>query len=316
MEGSTAVNEQVALPYLRQSDAVEAVRQAATASKYAASMVSADRLSFARTVRPLWTKIGAVLTFPFGLLFLLVKRTETFTIAVEDSHSGRSLRIHGTISPKLLSQIEGIATSGGSRPGAGAALSPTTGDHQPSGLAPFGASTPFFGDASSAAPVIPGASVIPPPWSAPDGPVSIPMPGPAVRPTDLTRMHPGREPGPSSPATRPARPADLALRLPDGTIVLLDERTFVGRDPQPDAADAGLVHLGDTSLSRTHAVFERDGANLWVTDLGSTNGTLVIDATSGHRRDVVVHQRVPVEPGATVVLGAVPLVVVSQSVPA
>ncbi|MBK6669361.1 MAG: FHA domain-containing protein [Actinobacteria bacterium] len=256
-----------------------------------------------------------MLTFPFGLLFLLVKRTETFTIAVEDSHSGRSLRIHGTISPKLLSQIEGIATSGGSRPGAGAALSPTTGDHQPSGLAPFGASTPFFGDASSAAPVIPGASVIPPPWSAPDGPVSIPMPGPAVRPTDLTRMHPGREPGPSSPATRPARPADLALRLPDGTIVLLDERTFVGRDPsrmRPMPASSISV----IRACRGHAVFERDGANLWVTDLGSTNGTLVIDATSGHRRDVVVHQRVPVEPGATVVLGAVPLVVVSQSVPA
>ncbi len=49
----------------------------------------------------------------------------------------------------------------------------------------------------------------------------------------------------------------------------------VGRGPDAD------IHIDDTFASTRHALLERRGGELWITDLGSTNGTLVDGETLG-----------------------------------
>lgn len=79
----------------------------------------------------------------------------------------------------------------------------------------------------------------------------------------------GEEPTPA-----PAAPVDagtgLAIRLPDGTEVLLEgKRLVAGR-----LADNPIT-IDHTTVSRAHAAFVRRGDEWWVLDLGSTNGTRV-----------------------------------------
>ena len=65
---------------------------------------------------------------------------------------------------------------------------------------------------------------------------------------------------------RVATGADIgqSLRVPNGT-----ERLFIGKSPLSD------LRLGDVRVSRRHAALEATGCRLHVTDLGSTNGTLI-----------------------------------------
>jgi phosphoserine phosphatase RsbU/P len=74
-------------------------------------------------------------------------------------------------------------------------------------------------------------------------------------------------------AEQKAGPAWLSIHTPDGKVasVTLDrDRYGLGR-----AESNELCYRGVTGLSREHAVFEREGADWMVHDLGSTNGTLV-----------------------------------------
>ncbi len=76
-----------------------------------------------------------------------------------------------------------------------------------------------------------------------------------------------------SPAEQKAGPAGLSIHTPDGrvaSITLERDRYRLGR-----AESNELYYRGVTGLSREHAVFEREGADWMVHDLGSTNGTLV-----------------------------------------
>ena len=66
-------------------------------------------------------------------------------------------------------------------------------------------------------------------------------------------------------------PAYLEVILGDRTeVVPLDgDRLSIGREPGNDVA------ISDATMSRRHAVFARLAAGWSVTDVGSTNGTLV-----------------------------------------
>lgn len=71
---------------------------------------------------------------------------------------------------------------------------------------------------------------------------------------------------------RPTGQTALLVHGPEGVRVAPlaeGQRLVVGRDPS-----AGLF-IDDASLSRRHARFSREGADVWVEDLGSTNGTLL-----------------------------------------
>jgi pSer/pThr/pTyr-binding forkhead associated (FHA) protein len=53
----------------------------------------------------------------------------------------------------------------------------------------------------------------------------------------------------------------------DGRLPLVDNRLVVGRGEQAD------VRLADDSVSRRHALLWREGGVVWISDLGSANGT-------------------------------------------
>ena len=79
------------------------------------------------------------------------------------------------------------------------------------------------------------------------------------------------------------------------TYVLGDGSTLAGRAEDVD------IFLGDVTVSRHHARFQIDGGNLYVQDLGSTNGTYV---------NMERAERAVLAPGDEVIIGKFHLVVV------
>jgi S1-C subfamily serine protease/pSer/pThr/pTyr-binding forkhead associated (FHA) protein len=72
----------------------------------------------------------------------------------------------------------------------------------------------------------------------------------------------------------------LRLRLPNGQELALAKQMLVGRGEDCD------VLLSDPSVSSRHALLEFDGDKLFVTDLGSTNGTFVANQPVTMRLEV------------------------------
>lgn len=88
---------------------------------------------------------------------------------------------------------------------------------------------------------------------------------------------------PRPPARGPRRDADptpsVILELDTGEKHELSASALVGRAPERRDGDTHLLlawpDLGRT-LSKTHALIEWSGSVLWVTDLNSTNGTVIV----------------------------------------
>lgn len=97
----------------------------------------------------------------------------------------------------------------------------------------------------------------------------------------------------------------------DGTAYALHLSNVFGRKPAPkDSPEkAQLVSLSDKErvLSRTHALLEVDGDTLYVTDLGSTNGTDVLDADDTLLLECEPQVRVAVPSGGSLSLGGRPV---------
>ncbi|MFT3852181.1 MAG: FHA domain-containing protein [Ilumatobacteraceae bacterium] len=118
----------------------------------------------------------------------------------------------------------------------------------------------------------PRLSPLPPPIAPPGSPA-----------TGSSWGHPPSEP--AAPAavdatTMPRRvPSAGALRLTfdDGSTVVVDRTTYLGRDPTSNDDHAMHHRVMDDSLSmsKTHARLRCDGAQWWLDDLGSVNGTTV-----------------------------------------
>ena len=103
----------------------------------------------------------------------------------------------------------------------------------------------------------------------------------------LPRVRPGRlpDPRPDLLPDRPANPVDAAAvdALPVGHALLVVQRgpgsgnrflldtdkVTAGRHPDSE------IFLDDVTVSRRHAVFDRDGSTFTVSDVGSLNGTYV-----------------------------------------
>ncbi|UZN02298.1 FHA domain-containing protein [Cellulomonas sp. S1-8] len=89
------------------------------------------------------------------------------------------------------------------------------------------------------------------------------------------------------------RTGTLALHFDTGERVRVVGRGLVGRGPRAEDGEDILhvVVLSDAarSLSRVHVEFGPQGATtaqdaaIWVTDRGSTNGTVVVDPTGAAR---------------------------------
>lgn len=91
---------------------------------------------------------------------------------------------------------------------------------------------------------------------------------------------------------------DSGQRLPVASALVL------GRNPSaPADAPAEVYQWPDLSrsLSKSHARLEWDGRLVWVTDLGSTNGTFL--RAGGVSQPFLPFQRTPIPPEATLELG-------------
>ncbi|MGO3146149.1 MAG: FHA domain-containing protein [Leucobacter sp.] len=78
----------------------------------------------------------------------------------------------------------------------------------------------------------------------------------------------------------------------------------LGRRPEPSEADDQLciVTDPDSSVSKTHLRLECRGESVWLTDLGSTNGSAMLDET-GESSPLTAGARVRLEDGSRVKLG-------------
>lgn len=119
-----------------------------------------------------------------------------------------------------------------------------------------------------------------------------------------------RGPVPEQEPVEISRPALGILRLASGEVITVDRDIVLGRSPREIPGHQGdrphLARIVDPQheVSGQHALIS---VNYWlvsVTDLGSTNGTVVIDAT-GVTTTLIPDTPVVIEPGSTVVLGEV-----------
>ncbi|MGO4300055.1 FHA domain-containing protein [Leifsonia sp. RAF41] len=117
---------------------------------------------------------------------------------------------------------------------------------------------------------------------------------PATRDTPSTDSAPPAVPADDGfPETAPVvvlpRQAAFAARIPSGDTVALDAPLLVGRRPTPQRVDGGVaprlvtVVSPTQEVSSTHARIEQSGDAVVVTDLRSTNGT-VVTGPGGARR--------------------------------
>jgi len=108
------------------------------------------------------------------------------------------------------------------------------------------------------------------------------------------------------PVTVP-RPVLGVLRLSTGDVVALDRGVVLGREPQDGATQAGdrshvvKVPSATGDVSRTHLTVQLDGWHVLVTDLRSTNGTL-ITAPGQPPQQLRANEPTPIQPGTLVTL--------------
>lgn len=198
-----------------------------------------NRFRLARTYRPGWAVALAIVTslcVGLGLLFLLVKRTESADVVIVEDRMGVQLRIIGNLAPAVLDRLEGAVTS--------------TPDQRRGGQ-------PFVEAPRSDS--MPEAPSVPP---APLGAFAVAVPTPA--------------PAPVSPASpRPLARLAFALSdgrrvaIANGGVIGRNPR------PDLAGPGASLVPVDDPSLSKSHLTFGPADGGVWVVDLHSTNGTSV-----------------------------------------
>ena len=94
------------------------------------------------------------------------------------------------------------------------------------------------------------------------------------------------------------------FELSDGQLILVDDVSVVGRSPSPPAShpSALLVTVDDRTVSKSHAAFGRTGGTLWVEDLHSRNGLVVI-RQNGTRETARPGETTPLAVGDSVRLG-------------
>ncbi|MDR2620937.1 MAG: FHA domain-containing protein [Propionibacteriaceae bacterium] len=143
----------------------------------------------------------------------------------------------------------------------------------------------------------PPPTVTPAPVLSPAAPVS------AVAPAAVVRT-PAAPVAPAAPGA-PASVATAQLAFSDGRVLPLSESVVVGRAPQVAPGDRAVpikVYSPNRDVSRTHLRIDPQGAEWLVSDLNSTNGTLV--RRPGEATIIATEEApVPVGFGALVALG-------------
>jgi uncharacterized RDD family membrane protein YckC len=162
-------------------------------------------------------------------------------------------------------------------------------------LAPSGVE----GGAAVLAPAAPGATEPP---AVAEGPVGPEGPGVSETPTQTTASPAAT--GVEPPVEGPA--AHWVAELDDGREVAVQGLVLLGRNPQPRPGEEGaeLIKLADQSrtVSKSHLALGVDERGMFVTDRGSTNGS-VVTSVNGTRTRCAPGEVVPVSAGSVVSMG-------------
>lgn len=277
----------------------EALVRSAQGAGYAVAAAGQNRFRMAKTTRPRWATILAIVLLPLaglGLLLLLIRSTASLDATVQEHHKGVRVRVTGTgvaqfadlLRPALVAQ-----------------------DRRHMSEASFAPGSSFGADTTAAAPALPLAPIS-----------ALPFDGMASGSTELLQMTlpaSGARPVASAPIDAPtntrgagqAQVASAVLVTTDGSQVPLASVTVIGRDPSDDGTYGVATKwaVAEPSLSKTHAYIGPSGAGAWVVDQHSTNGTVI--SAGGVVRPCAPGVRIEVPVGAFVVLGDLRLEVVS-----
>jgi hypothetical protein len=105
-----------------------------------------------------------------------------------------------------------------------------------------------------------------------------------------------------------AYPILAVLRVSDGTSAELDRPILIGRAPSTDRSNSRAPRLmtvpsPNHDISRAHLEVAPDGWQILVTDLNSTNGTILVRPGGGDRQQLTPGEPVPVQVGSVIELG-------------
>jgi FHA domain len=105
-----------------------------------------------------------------------------------------------------------------------------------------------------------------------------------------------------------AHPVVATLRASDGSTAAVDRPVLVGRAPSSNRSGSEAVRLmrvpsPNHDISRTHLEVAPDDWQIVVTDLNSTNGTILIRPGAGDRHELAPGEPVPVQVGTVMELG-------------
>ena len=171
------------------------------ADSYAPVAQSYDTLTLQRRRMPVWAIVLAILTFPIGLLFLLVKDTEVVQITLSRVQGGTQVTIAGRASAPLQSALQ-YALSGYQATPAGLP--------RPTGPPPAGYPQPGYGPPAPAAPQPPPSTPSPPatpePHEPPPGPPAPAAPGGGGIPGGYPPQPPPTPPGFGPPGGEQSQP--------------------------------------------------------------------------------------------------------------
>lgn len=264
---------------------------------YTVVELKAGEFRVARTRRPRWATVLAILLAPvalLGLLLLLVKRTDSCTVCITDRR-GLWGDIVGSVDSAF---VDALKVEWG--------VTPETGVGADGSIAwdKF-----HLSDDDQRQPqidldrtVVVPREVISTQLDEPDDGMSVDI-ADADGPTIVAPRH----------HAPPPLAAHFALTTPDGRYLRIAPGFAIGRDPADDPSFPGVSRLAiaDASLSKSHAtIAEQDGV-LWVHDRHSTNGTaIVVDGRTTPCRPSVPEA---VPPGASIVLGDVILLIGQES---
>jgi hypothetical protein len=193
------IHQVVVVPASREQ-VLQQLMSVAGADKYSPVGQSAEGLLLNRRRIPVWAIVLAIVFFPIGLLFLLVKNDENVSISLTPVEGGTQVTVTGQASQVLQSALQ-YALSGYAATPAGlpAAMGPGYAGQPPPGYAQ--PPQPAAPAPPPPAPPPPSEPEIPPPYGPPaGGPPPPPAPPPPSAPP-AGMGPPGGEPPPEpSPA--------------------------------------------------------------------------------------------------------------------
>ncbi len=298
---TSGAEQLIAIPGRGVGAASEEVVRIAERRGYGVGASGPGTFRLVKSSRPKWAIAAAAISAPLlglGLLFLLIRRTQSTVVTVFEDRTGTKARIVGDLDPGIVEYLQAPTQA---RPPSAPRLS---GPAQPP---------------DRASDLLANKTVEIPPGTEPPESLGIPDAA-AVGQVPATITQSGPPDGPdldlAETMVRPGRPntndRPPAVLLPDGRVIDLGLGIVVGRSPDPGGTDGDrqVIQLHDPTLSKTHLSICPDGTAVVVTDLHSTNGTRMrVGGTSVVCRPGVQSS---VPPGAEILAGEAVIKVLGQ----